>query len=148
MVVMKNRWFVVLSGQYARHCCSMWVDWVLSWSVGKNVLSAFLPMKCSQQACRVNVQIALKLSNLSFFLTFARFCKILFVVLKHFPPPKFRNYVAKAKLKWHMIRCPKREPKMSRTTQCKKKNPWQKQNYKHNNAGFNSCTPHVTCSKH
>ena len=30
---MKNCWFVVLSGQYSRHCCSMWVDWALSWLV-------------------------------------------------------------------------------------------------------------------
>ena len=34
MTLMKNCWFVVLSGQYSRHCCSIWVDWALSWLVG------------------------------------------------------------------------------------------------------------------
>ena len=49
---MKNCWFVVLSGQYSRHCCSVWVNGALSWLVGiqkiKNVFSTFLPVKCCQ----------------------------------------------------------------------------------------------------
>ena len=79
--------------------------------------------------CRLNSQIALKFSNLSFFfLAFERFSKIPFDVLNPPPSPhprKFRNYVAEANIKCYIITCPKRDPKMSRTTQCNIKPPWQ-----------------------
>ena len=75
-----------------------------SWSLGKKVLSGFLPVKCSQHVG----WIFKLLKNLQifhfFFRTLPRFCKILFVwclKLSPCPPPAprhqipDRNYVAK-----------------------------------------------------
>ena len=101
---MKNRGFVVLSGQCSRHCCSMWADWVLFLVVRKK---GFVRVFASEMfpTCRVNIQIAQKSSNFSFFFfvhcrDFVKF--FLFDVLNcppAPPPPRHqipdRNYVAK-----------------------------------------------------
>ena len=81
----------------------MWADWVLFLVVRKK---GFVRVFASEMfpTCRVNIQIAQKSSNFSFFFrTLPRFCKILFVwclKLSPCPHPRLhqipdRNYVAK-----------------------------------------------------
>ena len=70
-------------------CCSMWADWVFSWSVGiqKRIIfcqSLFVSEMLSK--CRVNVQIALKFSSLSIFFYNSRDFLKFFLVSKI--PPK------------------------------------------------------------
>ena len=127
---MKNRWLVLLRGQCSRHCCHVSGRSPLLVGRQKRFVSGFWSVKFFQHVGWIfKLPSNFKIFQFFFFLTFLRFSKLLFDVLNpRSPAPpsptKFRNYVAKAYFKRHMITCPKREPQVSRTSQCNIKTQW------------------------
>ena len=70
-------------------CCSMWADWVFSWSVGiqKRIIFCQSLFVCEMLSkCRVNVQIALKFSNLSIFFFYNSRDFLKFFLVSKIPP--------------------------------------------------------------
>ena len=108
---MKNCWFVVLSEQYSRHCCSMWVDWALSWLVGMKKKIFVFQRFCLWNAAKMSGECS-DCSSIFCYISgywsswicqfFSHILEIFlnsFWFLK-FPKKFLRNYVAKPFLRW------------------------------------------------